>query len=346
MAGRQVALYFAWSHPDEITAPLGVLEDRFPALFEVRRMFWPWFEKLADPVKFDQGVEGFLDNIQLPNFKLFADLAASWSGNPVRHGERRTDAGLCPLDGEFLAGVDTLVVIRFDSSRTQQQASDAEIGAIRMFLDDLDHTLFMCPHHDIGNVDELPEGERRVRQELEFHHHGDPAIPARQCFGDFGMSLLNGLGLPVRNRFGLRPAKLPDGSPAPLDIAVEFDRSGLMEGVTTFNLHAHLPHVERLGDSLAKLDVLARQPIDLDAPPHPFPAGGRRDFDALLQSTRDAFRGRVLICDTTTWSATAGGVDSLQRFWRNDVLPNRVAESITHACVAPGSIEEGSDATV
>ncbi len=326
MAGRQVALYFAWSRPDEIVAPLGILEDRFPALFELRRMFWPRFEQFADPVKFDQGVGGFLDNIQLANFKLFADLTASWTGNPVRRAERGTDAGLCKLDAEFLAGVDTLVVISFDSSRTEQQASDAEIGAVRSFLDDPDHTLFICPHHDIGNADELPESERLARRELEFHHHGDPGIPAKQCFGDFGVSLLNGLGLAVRNRFGLRPAKLPDGSPAPLEIAAELDRLGLMEGVATFNLHAHLPHFERLGDSVAKLDVLARQPIDLNAPPHPFTAGGRRDFDALLQSKPDVFRGRLLICDTTTWSSTAGGVDSLQRFWRNVVLLKRAVE--------------------
>jgi hypothetical protein len=302
------------------------LEDRFPALFELRRLFWPRLEQFADPAKFDQGVGGFLDNIQLANFKLFAELAASWTGNPVRRAERRTDAGLRPLDGEFLAGVDTLVVISFDSSRTQQQASDAEIRAVRSFLDDADHTLFICPHHDIGNTDDLPEGERLARQELEFHHHGDPAIPARQCFGEFGLSLLSGLGLPVRNRFGLRPAKLPDGSPTPLEIVAEFDRSGLMEGVTTFNLHAHLPHFERLGDSVAKLEVLARQPIDLGAPPHPFTAGGRRDFDALLQSKPGVFRGRLLICDTTTWSSTAGGVDSLQRFWRNVVQLKRVVE--------------------
>jgi hypothetical protein len=319
MAGRQVALYFAWSRPDEVAAPLGILEDRFPALFELRRTFWPRFEQFADPVKFDQGVGGFLDNIQIANFKLFADLATSWTGNPVRRAERRTDGGLRALDTEFLAGVDTLIVISFDSSRTEQRANEAEVHAIRSFLDDPDHTVFVCPHHDIGNTDELPERERLARRELEFHHHGDPAIPARQCFGDFGISLLRGLGLPVRNRYGLRPAKLPDGSPAPLEIAAEFDRSGLMEGVTTFNLHAHLPHFERLSDAAAKLDVLARQPIDPGAPPHPFTAGGRRDFDALLQSKPGVFRGRLLICDTTTWSSTAGGLESLQRFWRNVV---------------------------
>ena len=323
MAGRQVALYFTWSRPDEVAAPLGILEDRFPAMFELRRLFWPRFESFADPAKFDQGVGGFLDNIQLPNFKLFADLAASWTGNPVRHAERRTDAGLRPLAGEFLASVDTLVVISFDSSRTQQKASEAEIAAIRSFLDDPDHTLFVCPHHDIGDTGQMPESERLARQEIEFHHHGDPAIPARQSFGDFGLSLLNGLGLPVRNRFGLHPAKLPDGTPAPLEIAAEHDRAGLMEGVATFNLHAHLPHFERLGDGVAKLDVLARQPIDMDAPPHPFTAGGRRDFDALLQSKPEVFRGRLLICDTTIWSSTVDGLDSLQRFWRNVAQLNR-----------------------
>jgi hypothetical protein len=324
MTGRNVALYFAWSRPDEVAAPLGILENRFPALFELRRLFWPRYEQFADPVAFDQGVDGFLDHIQLTNFTLFAELAESWSGNRVRRAERRTETGLCALGSDFLDGVDTLIVISFDSSRTKQQASEAELAAIRSFLDHPDHMLFLCPHHDIGNTDGLPEGEWRARQELEFHHHGDPAIPARQCFGDFAISLLHGLGLPVRNRYGLRPAKLPDGSPAPLAIATEFDRLALLAGVATFNLHFHLPHFERQGASLTKLDVVARQLIDPAAPPHPFTAAGRRDFDALLQSKADVFRGSLLICDTTTFSSTVGGLDSLQRFWLNVVMrPSR-----------------------
>ncbi len=304
---------------DEVAAPLGVLEDRFPALFELRRLFWPRYEQFADSGRFDQGIGGFLDEIQLANFKLFADLASSWTGNPVRTVERKTNAGACLLDAEFLTGVDTLIVISFDSPPTDQRASAAEIDAIRSFLDDPDHTLFVCPHHDIGNPEDVPETERLARQEIEFHHHGDPAIPARQRFGDFGLSLLNGLGLRVRNRFGLRPAKLPDGAPVPLEVSAEFDRDELMRGVTTFNLHSHLPHFERLGDSPAKLDVLARQLIDPAAPPHPFTAGGRRDFDAMLQAKPGVFPGRLLICDATIWSSTAGGVDSLQRFWQNVV---------------------------
>lgn len=326
MAGRQVALYFSWSRPDEVDASLGILENRFPALFELRRLFWPRLEQFADPFKYDQGIGGFLDHVQLANFTLFADSVGSWTGNPVRRAERRTAAGVCALDARFLAGVDTLIIISFDSSRAQQHASEAEIAAIRSFLDDPDHTVFVCPHHDIGDADELAPGARLARQELEFHHHGDPAIPARQCFGDFGISLLQGLDLPVKNRFGLRPAKLADGVPAALSIAGECDRSHLLEGVTTFNLHPHLPHFERLNGSEAKLDVLARQLIDLGAPPHPFTAAGRVDFDALLQTKSGVFPGRLLICDTTMWSSTAGGLESLQRFWRNVVLLKRSRE--------------------
>ena len=47
MAGRQVLLYFAWSRPGETGAPLTVIDDRFPAIFELRRLFYPKFEELV-----------------------------------------------------------------------------------------------------------------------------------------------------------------------------------------------------------------------------------------------------------------------------------------------------------
>ena len=83
---------------------------------------------------------------------------------------------------------------------------------------------------------------------MEFRHHGDPP-PSRRA----NVSAISAWrfwthwGLSVRNRFGLRPAAMPDGSPAPLTIAHEADRDGLMEGVTTFNLHYHLPQFETFG---------------------------------------------------------------------------------------------------
>ncbi|ASS58052.1 hypothetical protein [Rhizobium leguminosarum] len=53
MPARRIAIYYAWSRPDETGAPLDVIENRFPALFESRRMLYPRFEELSDPSRFD-----------------------------------------------------------------------------------------------------------------------------------------------------------------------------------------------------------------------------------------------------------------------------------------------------
>jgi hypothetical protein len=50
---RQLLVYFAWSRPGETTAPLTVIDDRFPAVFELRRLFYPTFEPLADAARID-----------------------------------------------------------------------------------------------------------------------------------------------------------------------------------------------------------------------------------------------------------------------------------------------------
>jgi hypothetical protein len=131
-------------------------------------------------------------------------------------------------------------------------------------------------------------------------------------------SLLAGLGVPVENRFGLRPATETVGSPSPIDAGPALDRLGLLQEVDTFNRHPHLPQLERLGAATAKLDVLTRQKIDLTAPPHPF-TRERDTFDALLQSRPDAFAGTLLVSDTTLWTSTNGGVDGLRRLWSNVV---------------------------
>jgi hypothetical protein len=101
----------------------------------------------------------------------------------------------------------------------------------------------------------------------------------------------------------------------------QLDRLGLLEGVVTFNLHPHLPHLEPVGNAYAKLDVLARQAIDQSAPPHPFTADGRWTFDALLQSRLGVFAGDLVVGDATLWSSTAGGIESLERLWANLLKP-------------------------
>src|ERR1700691_3151347 len=99
MRTRQVLLYFSWSRPAETSAPLAVIDDRFPAVFELRRLFYPKFEHLSDYSHVDQGIAGFLDHIQKPNFQAFADQTEAQTGHQVIQIERVTDDGaMTPLD--------------------------------------------------------------------------------------------------------------------------------------------------------------------------------------------------------------------------------------------------------
>jgi hypothetical protein len=258
-----------------------------------------------------------LDHIQKPNFQAFAEQAEAMTGHQVIQIERVNDDGtMTPLNA-VIDGVDSIVVISFDSFRTDQAASAAEVQAIQQFLDNPDNLIFVCPHHDIGEIAGLVGEDRVERQLVEYLHHGDHGIPPRQGFGGLARTLLAGLGVPIDNRFGLRPAAAPDGAPAPVEVDRALDALGLLRDVTTFNLHPHLPQLERIGTSMERMDILARQKIDLTAPPHPFTKGGRSSFDALLQSRQDTFAGKLLVCDTTMFSSTAGGVENLRRFWTN-----------------------------
>jgi hypothetical protein len=317
MPNRQVLLYFAWSRPLETSAPIAVIDDRFPAIFELRRLFYPKFEPLSDRDKIDQGIAGFLDHVQKPNFQAFAEQTEALTGHRANQIERITDDDAVAVLDSVLGGVDTIVVISFDSLRTEQAPTTAEVDGIRRFLEDPDHLIFVCPHHDIGEAADLAGEERVERQLAEYRHHGDHGIPPRQGFGGFARTLLAGLDVPIENRFGLRPAAAPDGTPAPVEIDRALDDLGLLRDVKAFHLHPHLPQLERIGHSTERMDVLARQKIDLTAPPHPFTKGGRSSFDALLQSRPDSFAGRLLVCDTTMFSSTAGGVENLRRFWAN-----------------------------
>jgi hypothetical protein len=324
MAGRQVLLYFAWSRPGETGAPIEAIDDRFPAIFELRRLLYPRMEKMADPGRYDQGIAGFLDHVQKRNFAAFIDQATTETGRPVIVRERVDDDGtMHRLSDELLAGVDTLIVIGFDSLRTQQMAGPSEVDAVRRFLGVADHLAFVCAHHDIGETDATSDEVRIAEQAEAWYHHGDRALPGRQAFGGFPRSLLSSLGIPALNRYGLRPAAQFDGTPQPIEAARELDRLGLLAGVETFNLHPHLPHFERVDEGRERLDVLARQAIDRSAPSHPFVREGHATFDALLQSRADVFAGTVLVGDTTLWSSTTGGLGSLRRLWSNVVTRGR-----------------------
>ncbi len=122
MTNRKVAVYYTWSRPGEINAPLAVIENRFPALFEVRRMLYPRFEELSDPGRFDQTIAGFLDHIMKQNFVAFVEQASAQTGQPVLELERVQDDGRQTLlSDDWVQNVDTLIIISFDSFRTDQQ---------------------------------------------------------------------------------------------------------------------------------------------------------------------------------------------------------------------------------
>ena len=312
-------MYFAWDRAAEAAAPLGVLDNRFPALFEVRRLFWPRYEGMADGECYDQGIEGFLAEIFLANFTRFAQLVHTRTGRPLQIVQRRSQAGVVPLGAKWLSQVDTLIIVSFDGPQSDQKATPAEVTAIEDFLDDPAHTVFVCPHHDIGDMQDVPAQDADRRRRMEFDHHGDKAIPGQQRFGGFGRSLMRGLDLPIQNRFGLRPAQSSDGAPAPVEVT-SADRRGLLAGVLTLNAHPHLPHFERLEGSRDLLEVLVRQRIDPDAPPHPFYTAGHTQFDAMLQATPAVAAGCLIVADATLWSSAAGGMESIERLWHNVAL--------------------------
>ena len=120
------------------------------------------------------------------------------------------------------------------------------------------------------------------------------------------------------NQFGLRPA-LVKGTPqiAPLTINKDLDKIGLLNGVTTFNFHPHLPHYAVTTDDATSVHVLTRQPIDLDRP-HPFTAAGNMEFNSCIwMPPRDERAGHILLADSTIFTTLFGGTDSLEMFWKN-----------------------------
>ena len=144
MAAPNILMYFPWSRPDEEGAPLGILDNRFGALFELRRLQWPKYEVLADAEHFNQGIAGFFDNILLQNYALFREDMRAHSGNVVRIVERCTSEGnVTLLDGDFLDGVDILIIVSFDSQRTGQHPNEWRAGQPSSVLDQ---------HHSIGLV--------------------------------------------------------------------------------------------------------------------------------------------------------------------------------------------------
>jgi hypothetical protein len=311
---RRVSVYVAWSYPGEANRDANELDNRFSTMTEVRRVLWPSYEapEWSDPMRFQQGIAGSLE-LFFWAWVRFQRVVTEATGNVVPMFQRVDQAGFpLPLDERVIGDADTLFVFGLDHDVTEQEATPAEIEAVRQFLSREGTCLVIGPHHSVGASEDLKQ------REMEYLHHGDALVPRQQRFGRYTRSLMKGLGIPVENRHGLRPAVVKGTNRiAPLSIARDLDRRGWLAGVQTFNFHMHLPHYAVTTDDTTSIHVLARQPIDLSRP-HPFTEAGNREFNSLVWMPPSGNRaGDVLVVDSTVFSTLFGVDQSLETFWRN-----------------------------
>ncbi len=75
---------------------------------------------------------------------------------------------------------------------------------------------------------------------------------------------MKGLGVPVENQYGLRPATIQGTNRLQALVTTnDLDTRGWLEGVTTFNFHPHLPHYAVTTSDNKAIHLLAQQPIDV-----------------------------------------------------------------------------------
>jgi hypothetical protein len=310
---RRVSIYVSWSYPAEAGCDPAQLDNRFSTMTEVRRVAWPAYEepRWSDPLQFQQGIAGALE-LFFWAFAPFQQFVGEATGHVVPVFQRIDHAGFqLPLDERVLSDTDTLMVFGLDHDVTGQEPAAEEIEALKNFLKREGTCLILGPHHFVGVSDD------RNERNMEYRHHGDRLVPREQHFGKYARGLMKGLGIPVENRYGLRPLRDPQTKAlAPLSKNSDLDKKGYLTGVTTFNFHMHLPHYALTDDSNS-VHVLARQPIDTSKP-HPFVEAGNTEFNMFLRMPPAGDRaGEVLFADSTIFSTLFGADDSLRNFWRN-----------------------------
>lgn len=313
---KRVSIYIAWSYPAEANRNEDELDNRYSTMAEVRRVSWPNFEELAsDKNNFLQGISGSLE-LFFRAWVEFQQVVEETTGFVVPVYQRVDHAGYrLPIDERILNDTDTLMVFGLDHVVTDQAASFEEIEALKKFLEREGTCLIVGPHHDVGSTSDLDA------RQVEYRHHGDRLVPRQQSFGKYTRSIMKGLEIPVENKYGLRPARDKETKQmAPLSVARDLDKRGIFEGVTTFNYHMHMPHYALTTQDTSSIHVLAKQPIDLTRPTHPFIEAGNTEFNAFVWQPPQGDRaGDVMIVDSTIFSTLFGADESLKKFWQNIV---------------------------
>ena len=159
---------------------------------------------------------------------------------------------------------------------------------------------------------------------MEYAHHGDALVPRQQRFGKYTRSLMKGLGIPVENRYGLRPAVVPGTTQiAPLTVNRDLDTRGWLKGVTASTSTCTCRTTRVTTDDANAVRVLGRQPIDLSRP-HPFTEAGNKRVQHLPldAARRQAGRGHP-----------DGGLHDLQHAVRRRREPAALLEEHRHRAV-------------
>jgi hypothetical protein len=310
---RRFSVYWSWSYPFESNRDVAVMDNRFSTMTEVRRVLWPVYETPAySHAMFLQGVAGTLELFHL-SLVRFQQLVGEVTGHPVAVYQRVDQAGQrLPIDERILDDTDTLMIFGLDHMVSEQVASSEELAALRRFLAREGTCLLIGPHHDVGASGDPAE------QALEYAQHGDALVPHQQRFGTYTRSLMKGLGVPVENRWGLRPATVNGPQQLrPVSVAKDLDTRGWMAGVTTLNFHPHLPHYAVTDPDSKAIRVLARQPVDTTHP-HPYTSAGNTEINVFLwMPPQGERRGDIVLADSTIFTTLFGVSESLERFWRN-----------------------------
>ena len=220
---RRISIYWTWSYPWESQRDLAEMDNRFSTMTEVRRVAWPDYETPEwSAAQFLQGIAGTLELFHRSTLS-FQRIAGDATGHPVSVFQRIDQAGYkLPIDERILADADTLMVFGLDHIVSEQEAAAEEIAAIREWLKREGTCLLLAPHHDVGFSADLKQ------RQMEYRHHRDPLVPRQQRFGQYTRSLMKGLGVPVHNTYGLRPARVKETNEiAPLTAFRDLDGPGL-----------------------------------------------------------------------------------------------------------------------
>ncbi len=311
--GRRISIYWTWSYPWEAQRDPSIIENRFSTMTEVRNVLWPAYEtEEYNAANFLQGVAGTLELFHRSAL-AFQELAGEATGHPVAVYQRIDQAGYkLPIDERILADTDTLMVFGLDHLLGEQEAAPEEIAAITEWLKREGTCLLLAPHHDVGFTDDYDQ------RQVEYLHHGDRLVPRQQRFSQYTRSLMRALDVPVHNIWGLRPAVVEGTKDiAPLTAVRDLDSQRLLDNVTTFNFHPHLPHYELTAPESDTLRVLGKQRVDPNRP-HPFTTEGNTEFNALIWMPPNGQRsGDIVLIDSTHFTTLFGGTDSLRNLWHN-----------------------------